>query len=69
MTLPSTVTDALLAMPETDRLELARALVESIGSDEPQHPTMEEAVRRLEDLATGKAKPLSEEEFRRQLAQ
>jgi putative addiction module component (TIGR02574 family) len=69
MTLSPELTNALVALPETDRIELARALVESIGSEEPQHPTMDEAIRRLEELISGKAKALSEEDFRRQLSQ
>ena len=66
MTLPAKLTDALLGLPEMERLELASVLVESIGS--PERPAPSEAVQRLEDLVSGKAKSLSEEEFRRELS-
>jgi hypothetical protein len=49
-------------------LDLARLLVESIGSPEASTSSMEDVVRRLEDLISGKAKALSEEEFRRELS-
>ena len=68
MTLPAKLTDALLGLPEMERLELARVLVESIGSPERPAPSMEEAVQRLEYLVSGKARSLSAEEFRRELS-
>ena len=68
VTLPAKLTDALLELPETDRLELARVLVESVGGPEESAVSLEEVVRRLEDLVTGKAQALSEDEFRRELS-
>ena len=64
MSLPKKLTETLLRLPEADRLDLARLLVESVGSCESAGPTMDEAVRRLEELVSGGAEPLSEEEFR-----
>ncbi|MCI0536798.1 MAG: addiction module protein [Verrucomicrobiales bacterium] len=68
MALPTKLRDTLLRLPEADRLDLARFLVESIGSPESGGPTMEEAVRRLEELVSGDTEALSEEEFRAELA-
>jgi hypothetical protein len=63
MSLPTKLTEVLLRLPEADRLELARFLVESIGASDVDAPTMEEAVRRLEELVSGSSEGLSEEEF------
>jgi putative addiction module component (TIGR02574 family) len=68
MSLPVKVTEALLRLSEAERLELARFLIESIGMPETASPTMEEAVRRLEELVSGRVEALSEEEFRAELA-
>jgi hypothetical protein len=68
MSLPTKLTETLLRLPEADRLDLARFLVESIGSPEGAGPTMEEAVRRLEELVSGGAEALSEEEFRAEVS-
>jgi hypothetical protein len=68
MSLPDKLTEVLLRLPEAERLDLARFLVESIGAPEAAGPTMEEAVRRLEELVSGSAQALTEEEFRAELS-
>ena len=57
-----------LELPIEDRLELARRLIESVAAPEPMlDDGMAEAVRRVEDVASGKVQGLTEEEFRARL--
>jgi putative addiction module component (TIGR02574 family) len=53
-----------LELPADERLELARRLVESVVAPDSLSEALREGVRRIEDLATGKVKGLSEEEYR-----
>jgi len=62
--IPSQITESVLALPESDRLELARRIVESVASDRRVGELVKEGVRRIEDVVTGKARGLSEEDFR-----
>jgi hypothetical protein len=68
MSLSPKITDALLRLPEADRVDLARSLVESLGSPEVGGPTVEQAVSRLEELVSGRVAPLTEEEFRAEIS-
>jgi putative addiction module component (TIGR02574 family) len=68
MSLPTKLTETLLRLPESDRLDLARYLVESIGNPQSVPATNEAVVHRLEDLASEKVSALSEEEFRAELS-
>jgi putative addiction module component (TIGR02574 family) len=52
-----------LELPPEERLELARRLVESVVAPDSLNEAMAEGVRRIEDLATGKVKGLTEEEL------
>jgi putative addiction module component (TIGR02574 family) len=63
--IPSQITKSVFALPEQDRLELARRIVESVASDRRVNELVAEGVRRMEDVATGKTRGLSEEDFRR----
>ena len=45
------------------RLELARRIIESVGPPEPMSDALKEGVKRIEDMATGRVKPLTEAEF------
>ena len=62
-----------LALSEDERAELAGSLLESLD-DGPDHPEVvaaawdEEIARRLEDLDSGKVKPVSLETLRRKLS-
>ena len=57
-----------LELPIEDRLELARRLIESVAAPEPTlDDGMAEAVQRVEDVASGKVRGLTEEEFRARL--
>lgn len=50
-------------LPPEERLELARRLVESVVAPASLNDALAEGIRRIEDLATGRVKGLSEEEF------
>jgi putative addiction module component (TIGR02574 family) len=63
--IPSQITESVLALPENDRLELARRIVESVATDRRVSELVTEGVRRIEDIVTGRAPGLSEEDFRR----
>ena len=58
------VVQSALALPEAERLELARRLIESIAAEEQMNELLQRGVRRIEDVIQGKVTPLSEEEFR-----
>ena len=52
-----------LELPPEERLELARRLVESVVTPDALNDAIAEGIRRIEDLATGRVKGLTEEEF------
>jgi putative addiction module component (TIGR02574 family) len=58
------ISQAVLDLPVEDRLELARRLVESVVSPAPLNEAVTEGIRRIEDVAAGRATGLTEEEFR-----
>ena len=58
---------AIELSPE-ERLELARRLVESVVTPASLDAAVEQGVRRIEDVLTGKAKGLTEAEFRAALS-
>jgi putative addiction module component (TIGR02574 family) len=51
-------------LPPEERLELARRLVESVVAPESLTTAIAEGIRRIEDVATGRVKGLTEEEHR-----
>jgi putative addiction module component (TIGR02574 family) len=53
-----------LELPVNERLDLARRLVESVVAPASLNEAINEGIRRIEDLATGRVKGLTEEEFR-----
>ena len=55
---------ALQLSPE-ERLELARRLVESVVAPEPLNTEFADGIRRIEEIASGRVKGLTEEEYRR----
>lgn len=63
--LPSQITETVLALPEADRLELARRIVESVAAERDVAGMVADGARRIEDVVSGKVRGLSEEEFRR----
>jgi hypothetical protein len=56
-----------MALPEQDRLDLARRIVESIEVERNVSKRVAEAVPGIEDIVTGKMAGLSETEFRKAL--
>jgi len=56
-----------LQLPVAERLQLARRLVESIGDSQTEDAAIEEGICRMEDLASGKVRGLTHEEFWRSL--
>lgn len=51
-------------LPPEERLELARRLVESVIAPDSLTDALAAGIRRIEDVATGRVKGLTEEEFR-----
>ena len=63
--IPSQITESVLALPESERLELARRIVESVATERRVAELVSEGVRRIEDVVLGKVRGLSEEEYRK----
>jgi hypothetical protein len=57
-------TKVVLELPPEERLELARRLVESVITPATVEGAVDEGIRRIEDVLTGKVKGLTESEFR-----
>jgi putative addiction module component (TIGR02574 family) len=55
---------AALELPADKRLELARRLVESVVAPATLNEAVAEGIRRIEDIAAGRVKGLTEEQFR-----
>ena len=55
-------------LPPEERLELARRLVESVVAPDSLNEAIQDGIRRIEDVATGRVKGLSEAEYRAALA-
>jgi hypothetical protein len=53
-----------LELPAEDRLDLARQLVESVVTPDSLSGAVQEGIRRIEDVASGRVAGLSEEEYR-----
>jgi putative addiction module component (TIGR02574 family) len=58
------ITKGLFDLPPEERLELARRLVESVVAPEPLDEAVLEGIRRIEDVATGRAQGMTEEQYR-----
>ena len=56
--------ETVLALPAEERLELARRLVESVVWPASLNEAVAAGIRRLEDVASGRATGLTEDEFR-----
>ena len=54
-------------LPPEERLELARRLVESVITPASLEGAVEQGIRRIEDVLTGKVTGLTEAEFRASL--
>ncbi len=58
------IAEAVMELPEKERLDLARRIVASIVSEQAASEDIRQAVRGIEDVVTGKVRGLSEAEFR-----
>ena len=58
------IANAVMELPEKERLNLARRIVASVVAEEENLQKINEAVRGIEDVATGRVRGLTEEEFR-----
>ena len=63
--IPNQITESVLALPESDRLELARRIVESVATERRVAELVSDGVRRIEEVVTGRVRGLSEEEYRK----
>jgi len=61
------IAQAVMGLSETDRLELARRIVDSVIADQENAPEIARLVQGIEDILTGKVRGLTEEEFQRAL--
>lgn len=61
------LTETVLALPEAERLALAREIIASLVSDETQKKAIMEGVRRMEDIIKGQTVGLTESQFRQAL--
>jgi hypothetical protein len=61
------LTETVLALPETERLALAREIIASLSNDEARKPGVSEGVRRMEDIIKGQTAGLTESQFRQAL--
>jgi putative addiction module component (TIGR02574 family) len=57
-----------LELPADERLELARRLVESVVAPALLNDALAEGIQRIEDIAAGRVKGLTEEQFRAALS-
>ncbi len=61
------IAQAVMEMPEKERLDLARRIVASIAAERENSEAIAQAVHGIEDVITGKTRGLSEAEFRNAL--
>jgi uncharacterized tellurite resistance protein B-like protein len=59
------ITRVVLDLPAEERLELARKLVESVVTPSSLEGKVEEGIRRIEDVLSGKTVGLTEAQYRR----
>ena len=62
--LTTEISRTALDLPPEDRLELARRLVESVVQPATLTEAVNEGIRRIEDVATGRVQGLTEEQYR-----
>lgn len=62
--IPSEIAESVFALPESDRLELARRIVESVATERLSADLVFDGVRRIEEVVSGQVRGLSEDEYR-----
>ena len=65
--IPAELSRSALDLSPEERLELARQLVESVVTPEQVAESVEEGVRRIEEVASGKTPGLTEDQYRASL--
>ena len=58
------IADAVMELPEQERLDLARRIVATIAAEREITKKISDAVQGIEDVVTGKLNGLTETEFR-----
>ena len=58
------ITEAVMELPEKDRLELARRIIASIVAERETSDSIAKAVIGIEEVVKGKIRGLNEDEFR-----
>jgi hypothetical protein len=61
------IADAVMELPEKERLELARQIIASLTAEQEASEAVARALPGMEDIATGRIRGLSEAEFREAL--
>ena len=61
------ISKEVLDLPEADRLDLARRLIESVETERGITTSIAEGVRRIEEVVTGRVEGLTEAQFRQAL--
>jgi len=61
------IAEAVMELSETERLDLARLIIESVAVERESAAEIAKAVRGIEDVLTGKVSGLNEAEFQRAL--
>ena len=59
--------EAVMELSETERLDLARLIIESVAAEREGASEIPKAVQGIEDVLTGKVRGLTEVEFQRAL--
>jgi len=49
------IAEAVMELPEADRLELARRIVSSVVAERKNAPDIEHAIKGIEDVLTGRS--------------
>jgi hypothetical protein len=57
------IAEAVMELPEMERLELARRIVASVVAEEESAAEVARAVQGIEDVLTGRVRGLTEAEF------
>lgn len=61
------IAEAVLELPQNERLELARRIIASVVSEQESAEETEKAIQGIEDVLTGRIQGLTEAEFRQAL--
>lgn len=60
----SQLSQSVFALPEADRLELARQIVKTIAQEREVDNLVNQGIERIEDVLSGKVEGLSKDEYK-----